>query len=77
MAAATGSMNNVQCNIAENEKDSKESKQQQQEPSSKFSELPQNIFGSRSTSFNGRQIGIMGYGVLKALDNHKFILFIT
>ena len=60
MTTATGSINNLQCSIAENEKDSKDS-HEQLEPSSKFPELPKNMFGNREgTSLNGRQTGIIG-----------------
>ena len=81
MAAATGGMNNVTCNIPESEQDS-EKVQQQQEPSSQFSDLPTNIFGSRDPSFSGRSIGNIGYSIFKssnfifiALYRHKINIY--
>ena len=57
MATATGSISSIQCSMPENEKDAKDPQQQQDAPS-KFSEIHQNTFSNRSSSINGRQIGI-------------------
>ena len=57
MATATGSISTIQCSMPENEKDAKDQQQQQDAPS-KFSEMHQNTFSNRSTSINGKQMGI-------------------
>ena len=57
MATATGSINSIQCNISEKDKDPNDSSTKH-ETTSKFSELPQNTFNNRG-SMNGRQMGVL------------------